>query len=168
VIIISDTNILSSFAAGDAFSTLSQLYEHARFALPPSVQQELKEGFEGGKTHLQIVLDALQSRQITVIPLSVEEELLTYSYPAALGEGEREAIALAQTRKALLLTNDGKAIRYCRQLKLSVASLDTLLRLLWLKGVLSPDEVRALIARMEQVEKLELSHKQLAKIFRND
>ena len=167
MIIISDTNILSSFAAGDAFSILSQLYGHARFAIPPSVKQELRKGFECGKTHLQVVLDALQSRQITVIPLSAEEELLTYSYPIALDEGEREAIALAQTRKALLLTNDGKAIRYCRQLKMSVASLDTLLRLLWLNGVMSPDEVRALIARMEQVEKLELSPKQLEKIFRN-
>ena len=157
MIIISDTNILSSFAAGDALSLLNQLYQHAGFAIPPSVHQELEEGFKRGKAHLAPILHAVQSQQISVIPLSAEEELLIFKYPVALDEGEREAIALAQTRKALLLSNDGKAIRYCRQRKVNVASLDNLLRLLWEEGVVSPDEVRALIAKMEQVESLNLS-----------
>ena len=165
MIIISDTNILSSFAAGDALSLLNQLYRHAGFAIPPSVQQELEAGFRRGKTHLASVLNAVQSRQISVMSLSAEEELLTFNYPAGLDEGEREAIALAQTRKALLLSNDGKAIRYCQQRKMNVASLEILLRLLWETGVMSPDDVRALIAKMGQVEKLSLTSDQLTKIF---
>lgn len=48
---------------------------------------------------------------------------------------------------------------------MSYASLDNLLRLFWVTGIMSPDEVRALIAKMEQIETLELSLKQLAKIF---
>ncbi|MGB0384287.1 MAG: hypothetical protein ACPGWR_05620 [Ardenticatenaceae bacterium] len=36
MIIISDTNILSSFASGDAFSLLCQLFSHADICIPPN------------------------------------------------------------------------------------------------------------------------------------
>ena len=165
MIVISDTNILSSLAAGDALSALDALYKHARLVIPPAVQKELQAGFAEGKAHLHSVLEAIQLQQIEVIPLSAEEELLTFTYPVKLGAGECEAIALAQSRKALLLTNDGKAIRYCLRRKLKVVGLNNLLRLFWISGVMSPDAVRALIAGMEQVERLKLTPVHLAKIF---
>ena len=165
MILISDTNILSSLAAGDALATLNTLYKHPRLAIPPAVLDELQTGLAAEKAHLQSVLEAVRLQQIEVIPLSAEEELLTFTYPGKLGAGEREAMALAQSRKALLLTNDGRAIRYCSRRKLKVVSLNNLLRLLWVSGVMPPDDVRALIARMEQVERLRLTPDQLAKIF---
>jgi predicted nucleic acid-binding protein len=130
MIVISDTNVLSSLAAGDCLPALSQLYKHARLILPPTVRQELQEGLDRGKTYLQPVIQAIAAQEIEVISLSAEEELRTFLYPANLDAGEREAIALAQTRNALLLSNDGDAIRYGKQRKLKVVSLPNLLRLL--------------------------------------
>ncbi|MGH9846107.1 MAG: hypothetical protein ACREEM_45985 [Blastocatellia bacterium] len=48
---------------------------------------------------------------------------------------------------------------------MNVVSLPNLLRLFWTEGAMSPAEVRALIARMEQVETLKLTPSHLAKIF---
>lgn len=165
MIIISDTNILSSLAAGDALSALNALYQNPRLVIPPAVLSELQAGLAEGMTHLLRVLDAIQRQQIEVIQLSAEEELLTFTYPADLGDGERESMALAQSRKALLLTNDGEAIRYCFRRNVKVVSLNNLLKLFWTSGVMSPDDVRELIAKMEQVERLKLTPDHLAKIF---
>ena len=165
MIIVSDTNILSSLAAGDSFPALSRLYQRDRLVIPPSVQHELDIGFERGLNYLQPVLEAIQVRQIEVLSLSAEEEILTYKYPTNLNEGEREAIALAQTRKTVLLTNDGEALRYCMQRNMKAFSLSDLLRLLWVEQVMPQDEVRSLIAQMQKVEGLTLSLSQMHDIF---
>ena len=168
MIIISDTNILSSLAACEALSALEILYQKPRLVIPPAVLSELQAGLAAGMTHLQLVLESIQRQQIEVISLSAEEELLSYTYPIDLGEGEREAMALAQSRKALLLTNDGEAIRYCFRRQWEVVSLNNLLRLFWISGVMLPDDVRDLIAKMEQVERLRLTPDHLLKIFAPD
>lgn len=165
MIVVSDTNILSSLAAGEALAALGALYHHAQIVIPPAVLQELQAGLAAGKEHLQLVLEAVQQRQVEVVQLSAEEELLTFTYPAELGAGEREAMALAQNRKVQLLTNDGKAIRHSKQRKLRVVSLNDLLRLLWITDVMTIQAVQALIEKMEKVEKLTLTPNQRTLIF---
>lgn len=165
MIVISDTNLLSSLAAGDAFPSLARLFARAKLAIPPTVQEELQAGLDRGNAYLQPVIQAILTRQIEVIPLSAEEELLTFNYPSNLDEGEREAIALAQTRKATLLSNDRDAIRYCKQRGVRALSLVNILRLFWVEQVMSQNEVRELIGRMEQVENLSLTSQQMTEIF---
>ena len=55
MIVVSDTNILSSFAAGDALPLALQLFARAAWGVPPSVQQELQAGLLRGKDHLETV-----------------------------------------------------------------------------------------------------------------
>ncbi len=165
MIVVSDTNILSSLAAGGSFPALFHLFVRAKLVIPDRVQQELQAGLERGNAYLEPVIQAILTHQIEVVSLSAEEELLTFNYPAKLDEGEREAIALAQTRKATLLSNDGDAIRYCKQRGIRVINLITILRLLWVEKALSQDEVRGVIGRMEQVENLSLTPRQMAEIF---
>ena len=165
MIVISDTNVLSTLAAGAAFPALCRLYGKHSLAVPPSVQVELQAGLEQGKTYLQPVLEAVLIGQIKIVLLSAEEEFLTFNFPFNLGAGEREAIALAQTRQAILLSNDKEAVRYCQQKGVRVVSLVSLLRLLWVEQVMSVDEVRALIRRAGEAEKLTLTPKQMSVIF---
>ncbi len=130
MIIISDTNILSSMAAGDSFPALLRLFARAKIAIPFGVQQELQEGLDRGRTYLEPIIQSIKAGRIEAVPLSAEEELLTFNYPSKLGDGERQAIALAQTRKATLLSNDDRAIRYCRQKGINHLDLVDILRLL--------------------------------------
>jgi predicted nucleic acid-binding protein len=55
VIIISDTNILSSLASADASSLLLQLFSRADICIPPAVHQELKVGLSRKQLHLEAV-----------------------------------------------------------------------------------------------------------------
>ncbi len=165
MIIVSDTNILSSLAAGASLPAFVVLYQRDKLVIPPSVQQEAQAGFARGKAYLQPVLQAIQTRQIEVIQLSAEEELLTFKYPSGLNAGEREALALAQTRKAVLLSNDRAAQRYCAQRGMRCYTLADVLRLLWVEQILSPDEVRGVMSRMEQVESHAFTAEHLTVIF---
>ena len=45
MIIISDTNILSSLAAGNALFLLRKLFTHSKIYIPPAVEIELQQGF---------------------------------------------------------------------------------------------------------------------------
>lgn len=55
MIVVSDTNILSSFAAGDAFPLLLRLFVRSQVCVPPGVHQELQAGIYKGNPYLDLV-----------------------------------------------------------------------------------------------------------------
>jgi predicted nucleic acid-binding protein len=165
VIVFSDTNILSSLAAGAIFPSLPQLFAQSDLKIPPAVFQELQTGIARGKAYLELVRQAVELRQIAVIALSPHEEQLMQSYPPRLNLGERQAIALTQTRNALLLSNDKRAIRYCQTQQIRVLNLENILRQLWVRQVLTRHEVDQAIERMALVEHLTISAERRAAIF---
>jgi predicted nucleic acid-binding protein len=162
MIILSDTNIISSFAAAGAFPWLLQLFRHTNIHIPPAVQQELQAGLARGKTYLEPVL---ASKELCVLELSEVEKQLAQTLPAKLNRGECEAIALAKYRGGILLSNDKRAIRYCDDQRIEALDLVDLLRLLWLRQIISQREVQVLIDSMSAVENLTLTKIQWAEIF---
>jgi len=110
-------------------------------------------------------LQAINSGDIQVLDLSATEQRIAQGLPTKLNDGECEAIALAQNRKARLLSNDKKAVRYCRRNGIKVVDLPYLLRELWIRRIISQDEVKTLIDTMKTVENLTLSQKTVDKIF---
>jgi predicted nucleic acid-binding protein len=165
VIVVSDTNILSSLAAGDSLPALLCLFRRSTFCIPPGVHDELQAGVAKGRSYLEPVSQAITTQQIVVVALSADEERALQQYPQRLNVGERQAIALAQTRKAVILTNDRRALRYCQQENIRAVNLIGILRLLWRRHVLSQTEVQTLLTKMEQVENLVLTPAQRAEIF---
>ncbi|MBI1765729.1 MAG: hypothetical protein HYR56_30360 [Acidobacteria bacterium] len=165
MIVVGTTNILSFLAAGDSLPAFLRLFARSKLVIPPGVQQELQAGLNAGANYLEPVLQAIQANQIEVSALSAEEEFLTYNLPRSLNEGELQALALTQKRRAPLLCNDTQALRYCQPRGITVVNLVAILRLLWVKNVQSPDEVRRLIEQMERVEGLALSPRQVDEIF---
>jgi predicted nucleic acid-binding protein len=125
----------------------------------------LQIGLTRGNTYLSPVLQAIAANQIEVIDLSSAEKSLMSGMPAKLNAGESEAIAFSQTRRATLLSNDKRAIRYCERQSIKVLNLADILRLLWIKRVITQKEVKSLIAKMKAVEGLTLSRAALNTIF---
>src|SRR5438067_6430404 len=115
VIVVSDTNVLSSLAAGDSRPMLLRLFARSELCIPPAVRDELQMGLDRGRAYLEPIFPAITAQHIDVIPLSPDEEQFMRDYPRHLNLGERQAIALAQTRSAVLLSNDKRALRYCQQ-----------------------------------------------------
>ena len=165
MIIISDTNILSSLALADGFDLLFQLFSRADIKIPPAVHQELKVGLERQQIHLEIVLQAIDTGKLQILHLSSEEEKLTKDLPRKLNAGESEAIALSQTRKAPLLSNDKRAINYCKRNKVEVIDLPTILNLLWTRQIIKKREVDLLIKKMKERENLKLTESQRNRVF---
>ncbi len=165
MIVISDTNILSSFAAAEALPLLLRLFQHQKIHIPPTVHRELSLGLDRGRTYLAPVLQAISHDQIAVTELSPQEQLVLEAYPRKLNLGEREAIALAQSRQVLLLSNDQRAVRFCQQQAIETLDLPQILRALWLRRLVTPPEVEQIITRMAQVENLVLSEADHTRVF---
>ncbi len=166
MIVISDTNILSSLAASHSLYLLPKAFPRSKIYIPLAVQDELKMGISRGKTHLQAVLAKIATDEIRVLALTSEEQQLSETLPVTkLKAGEREGIILAQKQKALFLSNDQRAVRYCRQQSIFVIDLPNLLRLFWTEQIISQLKVRQLIEQMVQVESLVITPLQLSEIF---
>ena len=74
MIVVSDTNILSSLAAGDALPALLHVFGRSTFCIPPSVRDELQAGLAKGRTYLEPIFRAITTQQIVVVALSSDEE----------------------------------------------------------------------------------------------
>jgi predicted nucleic acid-binding protein len=102
VIIISDTNMLSPFAAGDALQVLLRLFAESKIYIPPAVLEEVQVAIDKGRTYLNTLLQAITDHQIIILPLTADEIRSLDSLPSRLNAGERQAIALAQHRQGVL------------------------------------------------------------------
>ena len=64
MIVVSDTNILSSLAAGDALPALLRLFARSTLCIPPGVRDELQIGLDKGRTYLEPIFRALTTQQL--------------------------------------------------------------------------------------------------------
>lgn len=165
MIVISDTNILSSFAAANSLTLLLQLFENTIICIPQSVYEELQHGLESERTYINTALQAIDSGKIQLLALSASEKRQSIPLPNQLNAGERDGIILAQAHQARFLSNDRRAVRYCKENNIKVSDLPDLLRLLWLRRIVSQDEIKSIIDRMASVEGLTLSKAALNLIF---
>jgi predicted nucleic acid-binding protein len=63
VIVVSDTNILSSLAAGDSLPALLRLFARSTLCIPPSVRDELQMGLDKGRTYLEPIFRVITAQQ---------------------------------------------------------------------------------------------------------
>ncbi|MCI0694462.1 hypothetical protein L0337_20935 [candidate division KSB1 bacterium] len=122
MLVISDTNILSSLAAGESLPLLFRLFPNATIFIPPAVHRELQTGLAYGQKHLEVILHAVGGK-LQILHLSENEQKLAQGLPKKLNAGEREAIVLSKNRRGRLLSNDKQAVRYCKQNGISVVDL---------------------------------------------
>jgi predicted nucleic acid-binding protein len=165
VIVISDTNILSSFAAANSLDILLHFFSHSPIYIPPAVLEELQVAIAKDRDYLNTLIKAIDEQQIIILLLTTDELDLLPSLPNRLNIGERQAIILAQQRHGMLLSNDRRAVRYCEQQGIRSLELVDILRLLWSRKICSRHEVQQLIEQMQRVERLALTEEQLSIIF---
>ena len=163
--VVSDTNILGSFAATDALPNLFALLATDKITMPPAVEAEIRMGVARNVGHLQRLLDAISDKRLVVTPLNPQAQATISSFPQQLNSGEREAIALAAQYRAPLLTNDRRALSYCVTAQIATLDLNQLLRGLWVRKVVTQAIVRDMITHMKQVDRTIFLEKDLQQIF---
>ena len=122
--VISNTTVLSNFAAIDSLHRLHELFEEV--FLPTEVYQEIQRGLEEGYAFYSEVDKVLHPRAekgwLRLTSLKDEGEVLVFSgMPGQLHAGEASCLAIARQRHWLLLTDDKAARRQAADLKVAVS-----------------------------------------------
>lgn len=149
--VVCDASPLVYLARLEQVGLLRLLYEAV--LVPPAVWQEVAVGGLGlpESAHLRSAVEAGWIR--VEAPARVEERLS--EFPRQLGRGEAEAIALAQERMAVLLTDDRLGRKLAEALGLEVTG--TIGLLIRAKRLGHLTRVEPLIARLRQETNFRMS-----------
>jgi predicted nucleic acid-binding protein len=148
--IISNTTVLSNFAAIDAPDKLRELYE--KVYLSTEVYQEIARGMEEGYLFYAGIDKVLHPMRedgwLRLTSLSDDEEIeLFSSMPGRLHAGEASSLAIAQHRGWLLLTDDKAARRHAENRKIAVSGTLGCL-ILGIEQVWNPDQANEWLERI--------------------
>jgi predicted nucleic acid-binding protein len=151
-VIISDTNILSSFAAAKGLPLLFDILHEDVIYISPSVHQELLEGLAYGVSYLAEVIRLVERGKLKVLEITEQDRRQVASLPPSFGPGEKEATVLCLREKASLLSNEKRVVNYCLRNDITCLNLKALLRLLWKDGLVSKAKVKTMMVQMTKVE----------------
>ena len=156
--ILSDSNILSSFAAARSLPLLFTLLVVDVIFIPPAVHSELQQGLDRGRRYLADVEDLLATGKLRVVELTQQDREMMEVLPGSFGPGEREAVALCLRLSARLLSNERRVVNYCSRRGVACLDLPALLRMLWRRGIVSKAKVRTMMRRMREIEGIVFAH----------
>ncbi len=164
--IVFDTDILSTFAKTDSIRLIEKLYSKDNLYITPIVLEELKVPKELGYDFPDLVLNSDRFRVLTLNDTEVEEFKTELSKEGKLHKGEIEAMTICKNRGFIFSSKDSKAMESAKSRDIKIITLHSILRALWYFNVLSKQEVRKLIASMEEKDNLNIKNKEL--VFTED
>ncbi len=151
--VISNTTVISNFAAINRLDILQALYK--RLFISTDVYAEIQEGLDEGYsfyTHLnQFIAPFQPSGWIHLTGFASEMELhYLGTFPKRLHKGEASCLAIAKVRNWLLLTDDLAARQEAERLKIRLSGLLGCLVLAVERQICSLDTANALLLMMIQ------------------
>ncbi len=149
--IISNTTVLSNFAAIAALGKLRELY--GEVYLSTEVYQEIARGLEEGYLFYsgveKILHPVSESGWLRLTSLGDAKEIELFSnMPGRLHAGEASCLAIAQHRGWLLLTDDKAARRHAENRKVPVSGTLGCLILGIERGLWNPDQANQWLERI--------------------
>jgi predicted nucleic acid-binding protein len=152
--ILSDTNILSTFAKIDQLSLLLRLFASDQIGVVPAVYEELQEGVSKGYVLLQAVVELVQQGHIALLVPSAQEVFEKDALPSSFDAGERETMAVARSRGFRILTNETHVKNWCKRTGIGYWDLPGVLRALWRTNLLTKEQVQGLIEQIEAKDRI--------------
>jgi predicted nucleic acid-binding protein len=142
--VILDTDFLSAFLKIEQLSLVRDFYGVPRLSVPPAVYREVSI------TPLLLELVRFEGLEVQASPEQAMRTLSSREGFDRLGQGEREAIALATSQEgSVLLTNDNQARLFAVGIGLQAVNVPAFLLACKLSGLLSRDEVAELVVALE-------------------
>ena len=160
--VLLDTNVLSILVKAYRLDLLFSIFGDD-LAVSPNVRRELEAGIQAGHRVLQPVVDLIRQKRIKIVAPTKTEQQRFPDLSFEPEKGETDSLLYCLEHNVLFLTNDERACRKGKALRAKCALLKSFLRSLWESGLLSKDEVRHLIAELE--EKAEMVVKYQTEIF---
>jgi predicted nucleic acid-binding protein len=150
--VLLDTDLASAFAKVGRLELLVRLFVGIDLGIAFEVYKELLVPLGHGYHFPEAVFAICE----TTYPhpeemATVQRRLVDMK---ALGRGELETITICQARGWFYAAIDQKAIAYARSLGVTVFPLRVILRLFWMRRILSQEEVKTLIQELWEKDKL--------------
>ena len=159
--VIIDTDIASAFAKTERLQLLKQLFGKSEPIITPEIYKELLVPLNYGFSFPHIIFQNLK------VIYSIDSEIIEFQESLLknpkLGRGEMEAIALCKSRDYAYAAIDRLALDFAESDGIVIFPIDVILRLLWIKNILSKTELEEFIEQLE--EKVCLKIKNTQKIF---
>jgi predicted nucleic acid-binding protein len=138
------------FAKIDSIYLLTLLFEE-KAVMTPRIRDEILAPLTYGYTFPLAVISTIKTMPL---PLEALEEYVRLQANTTLGRGELEAIAYCKIEGCAFVTNDLSARKYAEAEKVSVISLQALLKALWKKNLKKKKEVREILERIKEADNL--------------
>ena len=152
--VLLDTNILSTYAKIENLDFLFRYTGRMVLYISTNVWSEIEEADYLGYRFIESVIGMINEEKLLVLPMNENEFKWCMSLPPSFGKGERDSLAICKFRNGSFLTNEKKIIRFCDKESIPALDLPTILRHSWRKGLLTRDEVRAMIQVIEEKDKV--------------
>ncbi|MBI4596591.1 MAG: hypothetical protein HY730_09505 [Candidatus Tectomicrobia bacterium] len=158
--ILSDTNILSTFAKIQELCLLVRLFGGERIGIVPAVFEELQNGVTEGYVALKPVIENIEKSQIDLVLPGTDEILEKATLPKSFDEGERETIAVAKSRAYAILTNERLIKNWCNKAGIKCFDLPAILSALWRTELLTKEGVQELCRQIEEKDRVVFKDKE--------
>ena len=159
MIILLDTNILSTFSKIKKLGLLYDVFNINVLYISPNVHAEIMVAKEKGYAFISQVVDLLQKRRLITLPLASEEEIKTNKIPLSFSKGERDSLVICKERDGIFVTNERKVINYCKKHDIKYFDLRDILKGLHQFMNFSKDEVSKLIDEIEEKDNIIIKDK---------
>jgi len=145
MIVVSDTDILSTFGKIGALKHLKRLFEE--IYIPPVVYEELRRAKEIGFGFVDELIENVQVLNLSEAEYS--EFVRLAEHEKYLHSGELQGIVLCTHRNGVLLTNDKKAREFCKANNIVYFDIKGILRAFYKQRLLREEEIRNLVGAIE-------------------
>lgn len=150
-IVVLDCDLTSTFAKVNRIDLLEKLFSDAKLAITASVYNELLEAKQYGFDFPDNVMQS----SIGLINIQREEkgifEDFLQDYRIHLGEAE--GIAIAKCRNGVFITNDSRAVEFCKEKEVKVLNLKDILRRIAVEKIINKEEMVKQIRDIEDKDK---------------
>jgi predicted nucleic acid-binding protein len=154
--IILDCDIASCLAKINRMDLLGAAFPDFEVYITESVSIELLRASRAGFSFPDRVF-----KSIPVVSLNQDERTMLQDMPQnrSIHFGEAEGLILSKNRNAIFLTNDSRAVRYCRDNDTKVLDLRDILLILFKRGALTREEMKDLIRDIEDMDNIFIKDK---------
>lgn len=143
-----DSVALSNFALAGRLDLLLKRYPGGRLCVTTQVADELANGVHAGYGILNDILQALDRGEMVSVTLTRSETRRYQSLLATLGSGEASTIAVAGSRRGVVVTDDRHARAICRENKIAVTGTLGILKAVAEEALITLDEADEILAVM--------------------
>lgn len=154
--VILDCDIASCLAKVDRVDLLKSVFLNCDICITNSVYIELLRAKQAGFSFPDKIFES-----VPVISLNHNERemLQALSQNRWIHFDESEGVSIAKNRDAILLTNDSKVVRYCKEIGVDVLDLKDILLLLAIRRTVNYAEMKDLLQDIEEKDKIVIKDK---------